>query len=58
MYPQKIIFSFFYIDNNKKCFLSIKSALEFEFMKYHMNLKTGVMTAENAAMPSQKKNTF
>ncbi len=54
MYPQKIIFSFFYIDNNKKCFLRIKSALEFEFMKYHMTLKTGVMTAENAAMPSQK----
>ncbi len=27
-------------------------------MKYHMTLKTGVMTAENAAMPSQKKKYF
>ncbi len=40
----------FNTDNNKKCFLSSKSL----YLKDHVTLKTGVMTAANSALPSQE----
>ncbi len=42
----------FNIDNNKKCFLSTKSA-EW-FLKDHVALKTGVMADEESALPPQE----
>ncbi len=61
MFTQKILSSMtvFNWDNNKKCYLSISissashiSILEW-FLKDHVTPKTGFMTPENSALPSQ-----
>ncbi len=46
----------FNIDNNKKCFLSSKSA--YYILKDHVTRKTGVTAVENFVLPPQESITF
>ncbi len=45
--------SVFNIDNNSKCFWAANQYIRM-ISESHLTLKTGVMTAENPALPSQE----